>query len=95
MTEINNKMMQKALNKLNPQESVKVLMEINKSVEAVWENQKQMAPAMISIWDRIEYLDRKLNYNNQLVQKILREQKLPYDEFTEQEPKTHIDMVME
>jgi len=95
MTEINNKMMQKALKKLNPQESVKVLLEINKSVDAVWENQKQMAPAMISIWDRIEYNERKVDYNRLLLTKLLREMKLPFDEFVEQAPKPHTNMNME
>ena len=88
-------MINKALSKLNPQESVRVLMEINKSVDAVWDNQKQMAPAMISIWDRIEYVDRKLDYLIQLEQKDLRENKLPYDEFVEQAPKPHTNMKME
>jgi len=94
-TKVNSKMMRQAFNKLNPQESVKVLREILKSVNAVWENQKEMAPGMVSIYQYLEFLDERERHNTGLLQRILREMKIPYDDFVKTKPVPLIKMEME
>ena len=94
-SEISKGMINKALSKLNPQAVSDLLKELVTSVSAIWENQTQMSPAIISLWDKLEYLDRKLDYQTGLIQKDLRDNKLSYEEFTEQAPEPHISMKME
>jgi ACT domain-containing protein len=70
--EIDKKMINEAMKKMNISDSVKELYEIKKEVRDVYDNQAQIIPALITVWDRLEY-------NTKLLHKILIHNKLPFD----------------
>jgi len=59
--------------------AVKELTDIKIEIRDVHDNQAQIIPALITSWDRQLYLESKLDYLTNLVTKLLREQKLPFD----------------
>lgn len=94
---LDNKSIKKAMNKFGgiSEGAVKELTDIKLEVRDIHDNQAQIIPALISIWDAIKHLQERTDYNTYLLTKLVRESKLSYDEFLEKEPKPHIEMKLE
>jgi len=58
---MNEKEMKQALDKLNPQESMRLLQTLGTEIRAVHDNQAQIIPALVTVYQALEVVAAKLD----------------------------------